>query len=89
MFKESADLRNPRMWNGKEWWWRSTKTSVKFNPGDYRRHLSSKCIGSSKKGRGVVTRQSGANKLNMEKSMAEVIGHKDDSEEHEHDKERK
>ena len=82
MFKEPADLKKPKMCNGKEWWWCSTKNVGKFHPGEYCRHLPKKYTGSAKKGGGYGSIQSGRNNFNLEKLMASVIYHNDNSEEH-------
>lgn len=43
-----SELKKPRHWNGKDWWWCSSKTGGKCN-GHYRVHKPSQCKGITQK----------------------------------------
>ena len=49
MLKEPSapDLKKPKTWNGREWWWCGTRTGGKCNPAQYRVHKPSECKGMS------------------------------------------
>ena len=87
MLKKPAYMEKPSTCKDKEWWWCSTKTGVKFDPGEYHYQLPSKFTGSAKKrGRGDSSQIRGKN-IKLKRAMAVFIYHEDDPEEHKHDEE--
>lgn len=71
MFKEPAEgeLKKPRKYQNKDWWYCSNKTGGKCEPGQYHCHKPSECHGNAKKGK-KRTKPSGGDEQS-EKSQKE------------------
>lgn len=79
----SADkLKEPRVWNDKEWHWCSTKTGGKCNPGMYRRHKPSACKGSAKSNSGKNSNRGASGK---KLKVAAALANAEESDEEDYD----
>jgi hypothetical protein len=58
----NADLRKPKNWNGRDWWWCGPETGGKCNPGQYRAHKPSECRGHAGNKKRKTDHKGGSNK---------------------------
>lgn len=88
---KTSDLKKPRMWKGKQWWYCSPETGGKCE-GAYRRHKPSECWGGFKKrsiekdigtsSSKTKDAQKGAKELKLSKAMPAIVDSEDDHTNH-------